>query len=275
MNEWIEWRPTAGFLAVERALFEGLARYFRLELLGGEHIPDWGTRPCLFVMNHTAVVGLEVYLLHAALGRLRPSAPHIRTTVWPPFLQVPGLGGWYRAGGCLPMSVELVAGCLRGGQSVLVLPEGPDATDVRDEVGPFHGGFLRALREVADLGVPVVPLGWAGVDEAMQWFVLEHPLAVRALMKPIMPKFDFALLPRPPLLRPSKVVLCAGPARTYDAASLGDEESLRRELAAMRRTVIDLVAAARQRRAQVLEASPLERKVHRWFGAGEVSWRRR
>lgn len=276
-HDWIRWHPSASFLRREALLLEVLARYFRLELRGATaQIPDWSRRPCLFVMNHTAIVGLEVYLLYAALRRLRPDAPHLRTTVWPPFLDVPLLGAWYRAGGCLPMSVPNVAGCLRAGQSVLVLPEGPDATDVRDEVGPFHAGFLRALREVAgELEVPVVPLGWAGVDEANPWWVTTHPLLVKLLMKPAMPRFDFALVPRPPLLRPSKVMFVAGEPQSYVRGDLEREEDLRAEVAELREYVIELVGEARELRESAIESDRFERIVHTLWNAHRVPWDRR
>src|SRR5262245_14746676 len=118
---------------VGRWVLPAMAGYFRLELHGAaSEIPDWDREPTIFIMNHTAVLGLEVYLLYAALRRLRPAARRPRTTVWPPFLSVPALGAFYRAAGCLPMSVEGAAAVLRSGDSVLILPEGPDATDVRD-----------------------------------------------------------------------------------------------------------------------------------------------
>ena len=112
-----------GIATAERWLLPALARYFRLELRGkAAEIPDWKREPCLFVMNHTALLGLEVWLLFAALRQLRPDAPRPRATVWPPFLGVPLLGPFYRAAGCMPMTVAGAADALREGESVLVLP---------------------------------------------------------------------------------------------------------------------------------------------------------
>lgn len=261
----------------QRQLLSALARYFRVELTGDiDRIPDWSRRPCMFVMNHTALIGLEVYLLYAALQRVHPHAPRIRTTVWPPFLRVPVLGDWYRAGGCLAMGVEPVADVLRAGDSVLILPEGPDATDVRDEVGPFHAGFLRVIQAVADdLEVPIVPLGWSGVDEANPWFVLTNALAVRLLMAPVMPSFDFALLPRLPLLRPSKVVFAAGAPICLPRQHLATEAELRAEVARMRDRVVALIARARELRARRIAESGPERLLHSVFRMHDVLWTRR
>jgi hypothetical protein len=177
----------------------------------------------------------------------------------------------------MPMTVDGAAGALRAGESVLILPEGPDATDVRDEVGPFHAGFLRVVKRLLDEGrqVPVVPLGWAGVDEANPWWVTTHPLLVRALMKPAMPRFDFALLPRPPLLRPSKVVFVAGAPQRYGSAELADETKLRAEVTRMRERVIELVVQAKWIREARIEASRIERLLHTLTRCRRVAWDRR
>lgn len=267
--------PTLDLL--RRRVFPALRRYFRLELAGTvDAIPTWEREPCVFVMNHTAILGLEVYLLGAALDRLRPRAPLPRTTVWPPFLTLPVLGAFYRAGGCFPMSVDGAVAALRAGDSVLVLPEGPDATDVRDTVGPFHAGFLRIVRALqGERDVPVVPLGWAGVDEANAWWVTTHPLIVRLLMKPVMPGFDFAIVPRPPLLRPSKVVFVAGEPLRFTIDDLVDERAIRSQVARTRATVVALVAEAAALRRRRIDDSFVERALHRVTGARDVAWRRR
>ena len=259
------------------SLVDSLHRYFRVELEGdASHIPDWRDRPVMFVMNHTALLGLEVYLLYSVLRKLRPDAPRPRTTVWPPFLEVPLLGAWYRAGGCIAASVDGAANALRAGESVLFLPEGPDATDIRDEVGPFHAGFLRVIQTLAgEIEVPVVPLGWCGVDEANPWWVTTNPTAVRLLMKPVMPRFDFALIPRPPLLRPSKVVFSVGAPIALTAADLETEQALRAQAARIRTVVVDLVGRASRVRAQRIADSRTERLVHGLLRMNEPRWPRR
>jgi 1-acyl-sn-glycerol-3-phosphate acyltransferase len=262
---------------VESWLLPALSRWFRLEAHGAtDRIPAWDREPSIFVMNHTAVLGLEVYLLYALLRELRPEARRPATTVWPPFLTMPGLGAFYRAGGCIPMSVEGASAELRAGRSVLILPEGPDATDVRDEVGPFHAGFLRVARELAgERVVPIVPFGWAGVDEANPWWVSTHPTVVRLLMKPMMPKFDFALIPRPPLLRPSKVVFVAGEPLRFTAEELGGEPAIRAAVARTRATVIALVEEAKRLREESIEKSAAEQWIHRLTGSRRVLFERR
>jgi 1-acyl-sn-glycerol-3-phosphate acyltransferase len=229
----------------------------------------------VFVMNHTALLGIEVYLFHAALERVRPDAPRIRTTVWPPFLEVPVLGSWYRSGGCLAATVDGVVSCLRGGDSVLILPEGPDATDVRQEVGPFHAGFLRVVQELqGELEVPVVPIGWYGVDEANPWIVTTRPSLVKLLMKPAMPRFDFAIVPRLPVLRPSKVVMSAGHAMRFRADELDTEAKLRARVQRVRDQVIELIGEARARRAERMQSSLVERAAARAFGTDRIRWTR-
>lgn len=266
--------PTIEF--VRRWVFPVLRRYFRLELAGAiETIPPWEREPCVFVMNHTAIVGLEVYLLGAALDRQRPDAPLPRTTVWPRFLEMPVVGPFYRAAGCVPMTVDGAAEMLRTGQSILILPQGPDATDVRHPLGKFHTGFLRVVRALqTEHDVPVVPLGWAGVDEANPWWVTTNPLLVQLLMKPLMPRFHFALLPRLPLLRPSKVVFVAGEPLRFTRDDLADEAALQRHAARVHDIVVDLVADAEARRGQRIDDSIGEKLLHRVTGTRRVHWRR-
>jgi 1-acyl-sn-glycerol-3-phosphate acyltransferase len=266
-----------GIARAERWLLPALSRWFRLELGGAtESIPRWEREPSIFVMNHTAILGLEVWLLYAALRDLRPGAPRPRTTVWPPFLEMPVLGEFYRAAGCLPMSVEGASTALRRGESVVVLPEGPDATDVRDEIGPFHAGFLRVVKALApEMDVPVVPLGWAGVDEANPWWVTTHPTLVRLMMRPFMPRFDFALLPRPPMLRPSKVVFVAGEPMRWGAEQLATEQDVRAEVARVRSAVASLANEAAAIRRRRIEQSPVERALHAITRTDRVLWKRR
>lgn len=202
-----------------------MERYFRLELAGAvESVPDWEREPCIFVMNHTAILGLEVYLLNAALRRLRPQAPPPCTTVWPTFLRMPILGGFY----------------------------------------------LQPTRDTA-----VVPFGWAGVDEANPWRVVTNPVLVRLLMKPLMPRFDFALLPKPPMLRPSKVVFVAGEPLRFTPTDLADERGIRHQVARVREIVVGLVAEAAALRRRRIEDSVAERLLHRVTRTDHVAWERR
>jgi 1-acyl-sn-glycerol-3-phosphate acyltransferase len=255
---------------MQRFVLPVMERYFRLELAGAA-IRDWSREPCIFVMNHTAILGLEVYLFNAVLHRAHPDAPPPRTTVWPGFLKMPVLGAFYRAAGCIPMSIEGATAALRAGDSVLILPEGPDATDVREAINKFHGGFLRVVREC---NVPVVPLGWAGVDEANPWRVVTNPVLVRLLMKPLMPKFEFALLPRPPMLRPSKVVFVAGEPLRFSRADLADEAGLAAQVARVREIVIGLAAQAAELRRDRIEHSAVERILHQVTGTDHIAWER-
>jgi 1-acyl-sn-glycerol-3-phosphate acyltransferase len=262
---------------VRRRVFPILRRYFRLELVGAVgRIPAWDREPCMFVMNHTAILGLEVYLLGAALDRLRPEAALPRTTVWKRFLEMPVIGPFYRAAGCIPMTVDGAADALRAGSSVLVLPQGPDATDIRDPLGRFHTGFLRVVRALhGELEVPVVPFGWAGVDEANPWWLTTNPTLVRMLMKPFMPHFDFALVPRVPMLRPSKVVFAAGEPLRFTRDQLTDESALHREAARVREIVGGLVADAAALRRRRIDDSLAERVLHRATNTRDIAWNRR
>jgi len=64
---------------------------------------------------------------------------------------------------------------------VLVLPEGVGATDVRNRFNAFRTGYLRILKEEP---VPIIPIGFSGVDEAIPWWVLRNRFLADTFMKP-------------------------------------------------------------------------------------------
>lgn len=244
--------------------FEAFAkRYFQLEVLGGEHLDDLADKPCLFVMNHRAVIGLEVYLFGSWLHARYPSQ-HLTTLAWKGFVEGP-LGPHFRALGCRSASVHKGVQELQKGHSVLILPEGVGATDPRHRFNPFHSGFLRILREYP---VTMVPVGFYGVDEANPWWVTQQPWLVKK-MREVDSSFDFALVPKLPMLRPVKVVFQVGKPLQYTSENLAGEAQIKKETQVMRNTIEVLVQQAEDYRRQRIEASLLNRLYHRVV-AGKV-----
>lgn len=239
--------------------FEQFAkRYFQLEVLGGEKLEHLADQPCLFVMNHRAVIGLEVYLFGSWLHARYPNQ-HLTTLAWKGFVDGP-LGPYFRAMGCRAASVQTGVQELRKGHSVLILPEGVGATDPRHRFNPFHSGFLRILREQS---VPMVPIGFYGVDEANPWWVTQQPWLVKK-MQAVDKNFDFALLPKLPMLRPVKVVFHVGEPVHYSAEALTTEAQIKQQTIAVQQTIESLVLQAENTRRQRIDASPINRLFHRW-----------
>lgn len=246
-------------------LLEALARrYFQLEVLGGEQLAAYRHTPCLFVMNHRAVLGLEVYLWGAWLQARQPEQ-RLTTLAWRGFVDGP-LGPYFRALGCKAASVQTGVHELRQGRSVLILPEGVGATDPRNRFNHFHSGFLRILRQHP---VPLVPVGFYGVDEANPWLVTQNAWLVKH-MRSLEGSLDFALIPKLPMLRPVKIVFQVGKPLHYAPEDLATEEQIRTETQVVRHTIEGLVQQAEAYRRRRIEASVLNRIFHRVV-AGQIS----
>lgn len=232
-------------------------RYFQLEVLGGEKLDRLAEQPCLFVMNHRAVIGLEVYLFGSWLHSRYPHQ-QLTTLVWNGFVEGP-LGPYFRALGCRAASVTTGVEELRKGHSVLILPEGVGATDPRHRFNPFHAGFLRILRQQP---VTMVPIGFYGVDEANPWWVTQQPWLVEK-MREVDANFDFALLPKLPMLRPVKVVFQVGEPTHYSTEALASESQIKQETNVVKQTIESLVLQAENYRRQRIDASLINRLFHR------------
>lgn len=246
-------------------LVEAFARrYFQLEVRGGECLASYAQTPCLFVMNHRAVLGLEVYLFGAWLQANYPRH-RLTTLAWRGFVDGP-LGPYFRALGCKAASVQTGVHELQQGRSVLILPEGVGATDPRNRFNHFHSGFLRILRQQP---VPLVPVGFYGVDEANPWLVTQNAWLVQQ-MRSLEGSLDFALIPKLPMLRPVKIVFQVGQPIHYTPEELATEAQIRIQTQAVRRTIEGLVQQAEDYRRRRIEASVLNRVFHRVV-AGRIS----
>lgn len=247
---------------VESGLIDLLAgfhrHYFQLEVMGEENLPGSDQGNVLFVMNHTAVFGLEVQLLITYLLSRR-SSQSLRILVWPGYLNGP-LGRILRSMGCEEASIAGGATQLKAGRNVLIMPEGVGATDVRQRFHHFHTGYLRMLKEAPR---PVIPVGFFGVDQSIPWIVLQNRHLAKHFMAAIDPSFDFIPIPKLPLFRPVKVVLNMGRSRMLNAEDLCSEDRLQKTNDSIRNEVIRLAQEAEQYRQASVRSSWLNSLYHR------------
>lgn len=243
--------------AIASAIQRAAKYYFQLEVLGGDNIPRYSEQPCLIVMNHTAFFGLEVYLLGSYLLDRDPDQK-IKTMVWRGFTEGPA-GAWFKALGCETASIDEGVRLLEAGYSGLIMPEGVGATDVRNRFNRFHTGFLRMLKEHP---VPVVPIGFYGVDEAIPWLVTENPWIVDKFMKPVDPTFDFMILPKFPIFRPTKIVYKVGEPLHLTADDLDTEDKIQGKTKEIKGIIEQLVDDAEAYRQEQIAASPLNEMFH-------------
>ena len=251
-------------LGVAGALDKFAKKYFQAEFLNEDRLPGADDGPVLLVMNHTAFFGLEVYLLGLRLFSRDPEFD-CRTLVWRGFIEGPA-GPWFRAMGCETISIDRGATLLKQGRNVLVLPEGVGATDVRNRFNPFRTGYLRILKEQP---VPIIPIGFSGVDEAIPWWVAKNQFLAETFMKPVDPSFDFFLVPKMPVPRPTKVVFSVGEPIHISAEELGSEEGVQARNEAIKSAVTSLADEAEAHRQASIESSTANRWWHR-LAAGRI-----
>jgi 1-acyl-sn-glycerol-3-phosphate acyltransferase len=174
-------------LARARPLLDWLVeRYWRLELLGLEHLP--GDGPSLLVANRSGVMPYDGLIVSHALARERPAAPRPRFLVADWLMHQPfAHAALARLGGvraCRDNAVRLLA----AGRTVLAFPEGVKGAAKtfreRYQLKRFaRGGVVRVALESQ---VPLVPVGIVGAEEA-------HPIlfkvgaTARSLGLPFLP----------------------------------------------------------------------------------------
>lgn len=235
-------------------------RYFQLEILGDEYLPSFTQGNVMFVMNHTAFFGLEVALLMAHLLHKDPEHD-FRILAWRGFVN--GLlGPWFRRMGCQEATIKNGIDLLARGKSVLIMPEGVGATDVRNTFNHFHTGYLRMLKEVP---VPIVPIGFYGVDQANPWLVYSHPSLSKLWERAIGQPFDFLLAPKFPVFRPVKVVLNVGKPIHFQTEDLANEAALQASNQRIRSTIIELVNGAEKYRTTRINDSRANQLLHRFL----------
>lgn len=232
--------------------------YYQLEVVGGDNIPRFADQNCLLVMNHTAFFGLEVYLLGSYLLDHDPEQ-RLKTMVWRGFTEGPA-GVWFRALGCETATIQEGIRSMEEGYSALIMPEGVGATDVRNRFNHFHTGFLRMIQAHP---VPIVPIGFYGVDEAIPWFVTHNNWLVEKLMKPVDPNFDFMIIPKMPLFRPTKIVFKVGEPIHLTKKYLDSEDKIQRKTKDIQKIIENLADEAEQYRDETISASSLNSAFHK------------
>ncbi|MDJ0787805.1 MAG: 1-acyl-sn-glycerol-3-phosphate acyltransferase [Myxococcota bacterium] len=191
--------------AVRRALPPFLWVYrhwFRVRSEGHEHIPARG--PVILVANHGGLLPFD-----GAMGivdvLLKTDPPRLARALVARFVsKIPGLEATYERLGSVVGTRERFRQLLEADQAVLVFPEGVEGIRKpiaqRGRLQHFQPGFVRMALE---LGVPIVPVTFAGPDGQAPVLMDVKPLARRLGLPvfPITPTFPWlgplGLLPYP------------------------------------------------------------------------------
>lgn len=148
--------------AIKASLGRLLLAMYRVDLIGWDHVPDGGA---ILAGNHVS------YLDPALLWSVARRPVHFvaKVELWEPRLL-----GWaldhlwafpVKRGSADREMISAATGLLGAGELVGMFPEGTRKRDSdSDELGAAHGGVaFLAIRA----GVPVVPVGIAGTEEAL------------------------------------------------------------------------------------------------------------
>lgn len=169
------------------ALYE---RYWRVSVEGAEGLPKG---PCVLVANHGGALPLDGPVLRLALRRARPNLPTARWLLEDAVFHTPVVGSLASRLGAVKATPENAAAVLAEGRPLIVFPEGlrglskPYAERYRlQRFG--RGGYVKIA---ASAGLPIVPVGVVGGEEAM-------PLLAKLPAEPLgLPYMPLTTLPLP------------------------------------------------------------------------------
>ena len=150
-------------IGVARALYR---HYFRVVPAGLQHVPRTG--PCLIVGNHAGPLPFDAAMVAVALAT-NPGGPRApRPLVDRALPTLPWAGNLVASLGGVPASRANACRLLEAGEAVMVFPEGARGSaktwKERYSLLPFGQGFVRLAQEQ---GVPIIPVGIVGAEEAM------------------------------------------------------------------------------------------------------------
>jgi 1-acyl-sn-glycerol-3-phosphate acyltransferase len=151
---------TEAILPLSRILFR---RYWRVEVSGLENIP--GSGGALLVSNHAGVLPWDGAMIKVAV--FDAVDRHARALVATWFSELPVASWFLRRTGQAPGHPDDTLRLLRGGELVLVFPEGVKGTgkpwNERYRLRRFgRGGFVEVA---ARAGVPIIPVSVVGSEE--------------------------------------------------------------------------------------------------------------
>ena len=209
-----------------RPVFDFLyQRYWRVDLRGIENVPAEG--PCLLVANRSGLLPYDGLLLAHAIERER-GGPRPRFTVADWLVTLPFAQPYLARLGGVRACRENVDRLLSSGHPVIVFPEGAKgATKVfRERYRLQRFGRGGVIRVALESGVPLVPVGIVGAEEAhpvlFKWFPPGRPVP----FVPVTPTFPL-LGPLGALPLPTKWVIRIGaPVELSDLAPGAGSDAL-------------------------------------------------
>ncbi len=184
-------------LARSRSILDFLLdRYWRVEVVGVSQLPRPG--PCLMVANRSGLLPYDGLMLSHIVERFGPYAERPRFMVADWFITLPFAQPYLARLGGVRACRENADRLLRKGVSVVAFPEGVKgaAKTFRERYQLKRFGRGGVVRAAIENGVPLVPVGIVGAEEAHPVLFKSH-LPARMLGLPFIP-----VTPTFPLLGP-------------------------------------------------------------------------
>ena len=200
-------------------------KWFRVEVLGIENVPDSGG--ALIVGNHSGTVALDALMLQLALYDDHPAHRHLRLLAADFVFKAPLIGEYARKTGATLASNPDAERLLTDGELVGVFPEGVKGTGKpyweRYRLKRFgRGGFVSTALAT---GAPIIPVSIVGAEEIYP-ILGDIPVLARLLKLPyfpVTPTFPW-LGPLGAIPLPSKWLIQFGePIVTKGKADLADD----------------------------------------------------
>ena len=215
-------------LAETRPLLDWLLdRYWRVKLVGEPNIPTTG--PVLFVANRSGLLPYDGVVLAHLIERARPDRPRPRFMVADWLITLPFVQSYLARIGGVRACRENADRLLRTGRSVVAFPEGAKgaAKVFRERYRLKRFGRGGIVRAALDNGVPLVPVGIVGAEEAHPILFKSHlPGRIVGLpFVPVTPTFPW-LGPLGALPLPTKWVVVIGEPVALPHPDDADRETL-------------------------------------------------
>lgn len=191
--------------------------YWRVEVHGVERLPETG--PCLLVANRSGLLPYDGLMIAHAIERYHPQHPRTRFTVADWLMTQPFAQPFLARIGGVRACRENAERLLESGKFTAVFPEGVKgaAKAFRDRYQLQRFGRGGAIRVALESGVPLIPVGVVGAEEAHPiLFKWRAPAQVIGLpFLPVTPTFPF-MGPFGALPLPSKWVIRFGEPLSID-----------------------------------------------------------
>lgn len=206
-------------------------RYFRVRVVGVEHVPDTGR--VVVVANHSGQLPFDAAMIGVALlvEKDPPRVARALVEKWVPTL--PFVSTFMARCGQIVGTPENCRRLLSADESILVFPEGVRGLNKpfkeRYQLQKFGIGFLRLALES---GAPIVPCGVVGAEEQAPALLDLKPLA-KLLGFPAFP-ITPTLLPFP---LPSRYQIRFGEPMRFSGSPDDDDAVLERKVSEVERAV--------------------------------------